>query len=170
MGTITASMNFLTKDTRYNKERPYLLIYEPPEGFPKSNIKLENHADLQLTDLRGHEDKFSLRNDGFQITSIRSKLSGEDYDDEDLVKNIYLKEVADAVREMFGAHKVQIFEHLVRKRHVEFPISTGEPYQYNQPTSIAHVGMFMSSFLIISILVNLKLMFLQNKILRENGQ
>jgi hypothetical protein len=27
----------------------------------------------------------------------------------------------------------------VRKRHEEFPISTGEPYKYNQPTSIAHV-------------------------------
>lgn len=28
----------------------------------------------------------------------------------------------------------------VRKRHETFPISTGEPYRWNQPTTIAHVG------------------------------
>jgi hypothetical protein len=38
---------------------------------------------------------------------------------------------------------VQIFEHLLRKRHEIFPISKGEPYQYNQPTSIAHIGMLI---------------------------
>lgn len=28
----------------------------------------------------------------------------------------------------------------VRKRHEIFPISTGEAYKWNQPTSMAHIG------------------------------
>ena len=27
----------------------------------------------------------------------------------------------------------------LRKRHEIFPISTGQPYKYNQPTSMAHI-------------------------------
>lgn len=133
-------MNFLTRDSLYDEQRPYLLIYEPPAGFPKSNIKLEKHRDMELEDIRGHEDIFSLEAHGFQIMKIKSKLPQEDFDDDDLVKNIYLKEVANHVRDLFGAKNVQIFEHLLRKRHEIYPISTGAPYEYNQPTSVAHVG------------------------------
>ena len=140
MGTITASMNFLLRDSLYKEERPYLLIFQPPAGFPKQNIKLEKKTGLKIEDIRGREQQFSLEKNGFQITKIRSRMSPEDFDSEDLVKKVYLKEAADHVRELFGAQKVQIFEHLLRKRHEVFPISTGAPYKYNQPTSIAHVG------------------------------
>jgi hypothetical protein len=140
MGTITASMNFLLRDSLYEEERPYLLIFEPPVGFPKQNIKLEKQTSLKIEDIRGREQQFSLGKNGFQITKIGSRMSPEDFDNEDLVKNVYLREAADHVRELFGAQKVQIFEHLLRKRHEIFPISTGAPYKYNQPTSIAHVG------------------------------
>jgi hypothetical protein len=140
MGTVTVSMNFLTRDELYQEERPYLLIYEPPEGFPKTNIRLEKHRDLELEDIRGRENQFCVASDGFEILKIKTSLPRESFDDEQLVKDVYLREAADAVRTMFGAQKVQIFEHLLRKRHETYPISTGEPYKYNQPTSVAHVG------------------------------
>ena len=133
-------MNFLKRDNRYNYEKPYLLIFDPPEGFPKTNIKLEKHTDLELRDIRGYEDQLSLEVHGFQIVKISSKLSYDDFNNEELVRDVYLREVADEVRKVFGADRVQIFEHLLRKRHGIFPISTGEPYKYNQPTSVAHIG------------------------------
>lgn len=52
---------------------------------------------------------------------------------------MYLREAANLIRDFLGAEKVQVFEHTVRKRHDTFPISTGEAYRWNQPTSIAHV-------------------------------
>ncbi|KUJ17653.1 uncharacterized protein LY89DRAFT_733488 [Mollisia scopiformis] len=139
MAPVTAPMNFLVRDSLYDDERPYLLIYEPPAGFPKQNIKLEKHTDLRIEDIRVCKDQPSLDKNGFQITKFSSKMSRADFDNEELVKTVYLKEVVDHVQAIFGAQKVQIFEYVLRKRHEQFPISTGEPYEFNQPTSIAHV-------------------------------
>jgi hypothetical protein len=38
----------------------------------------------------------------------------------------------------------------IRKRHPEFPISTGEDYDYLQPASIVHVDFTMASVLEVS--------------------
>ena len=133
-------MNFLARDDLYDEERPYLLIFEPPEGFPKSNIRLEQRRDLVVEDIRGCEDRFSLENHAFEVLKIRSRMSPEDFDNEGLVQKVYLQEVADHLKAVFDAQVVQIFEHVARKRHETFPISTGVAYEYNQPTSIAHVG------------------------------
>ncbi|KAK7717207.1 hypothetical protein SLS57_006352 [Botryosphaeria dothidea] len=87
--------------------------------------------------------------------NLDSQMKYEDWDDEIKIKGVYLAEVADSLCKALDACNVQIFEHTVRlsivfrptgpeklkvrKRHDIFPISTGEPYKYNQPTSIAHV-------------------------------
>jgi hypothetical protein len=133
-------MNFLDRHSLYKHEKPYFLIYEPPNDFPKSNIKLDRHADLKIHDIRGQEDCLSFKRQGCQIVKISSQLSYEDFAKADLVKDVFLPEVAAKVQELFGATKVQIFEHLLRRRHDIFPISTGKAYEFNQPTSIAHIG------------------------------
>jgi len=71
---------------------------------------------------------------------MESKMRYEQFEDDANIVQVYLSEIADIIRELLGAAHVQIFEHTVRKRHPEFPIATGEPYQWNQPTSMAHVG------------------------------
>jgi hypothetical protein len=38
----------------------------------------------------------------------------EDFDNEDMIKEVYLKEVANCLKRFLGAQHVQIFEHTVR--------------------------------------------------------
>ncbi|KAK0664428.1 hypothetical protein DIS24_g729 [Lasiodiplodia hormozganensis] len=130
--------HFLQRDPLYQEEKPYSLRYTPPEGFPRANIKLERH-EIMVKDIRPDKDKLSFRKDGYCINDLRSRMKYGDWDEDSKVKEIYLREVADMLRKTLGACHVQIFEHTVRKRHEIFPISTGEPYKYNQPTSIAHI-------------------------------
>ena len=136
----TTGINFLIRDPVYKSEKPYLLLYEPPEGFATSNIKTEKPPEVRIQEVKDKKNQFSLEEHGMEIMHIETALTREEFDDENLLKKVYLQEVGDLVRDRFKAKKVQIFEHLVRKRHPIFPIATGEDYKYNQPATIAHVG------------------------------
>jgi len=135
----TATINFIHQHPLYDEEKPYLLTYEAPDAFPTTNVKLDPH-DMHIENIRGREREFTIERNGIAIMPVESRLSYRDFDYEELVKTVYLKEVAETLKKFLGASRVQIFEHVVRKRHPIFPISTGEPYVYNQPTSIAHIG------------------------------
>ena len=135
--SIQSNAHFLKRDELYDVDKPYSLRFAPPEGFPSANIKLENHS-IDIHDVRGSRS-LTFARDGFAVLDFNSKLTYEDYDDDKVVKNTFLLEVADALKKLLNAQHVQIFEHTIRKQHETFPISTGLPYRYNQPTSIAHV-------------------------------
>ena len=160
MARARTTINFIQQDELYLEEKPYLLTYEAPQDFPRTNIKLDERV-VAVEDVRGRENEFTINKNGFTIMQVNTKLSYEDFNDDALVKQVYLKEVAEALKSLLGASRVQVFEHVVRKvnlqmfyyhrryvlrvcqvrkRHPLFPISTGQPYLYNQPTSIAHIG------------------------------
>jgi hypothetical protein len=97
------------------------------------------NVQAQIEDARPIIDEFTLDRQGFEIMNLESKMTYEDFQDDAKIVQVYLSEVADALRDLFGASYVQIFEYIMRKRHKDFPIATGEPYQWKQPTSMAHV-------------------------------
>jgi len=134
---VQSNAYFLKRDELYEVEKPYSLRFAPPEGVPGANIKLENH-NIDIYDVRGSR-ALSFAKDGFAIFDFDSKMKYEDFDDDEAVREIFLLEVANMLKSHLGAQHVQIFEHTIRKQHEAFPISTGLPYRYNQPTSIAHV-------------------------------
>lgn len=135
---LTTHTHFLKRLSLYDEEKPYSLRYTPPLGFPRANIEVERH-EIRIEDIRPRLASLTLAQDGCEILRIVSRMRYEDFDNEETTKSIYLREVADTLCRRLGAQRVQVFEHTVRRRHVEFPISTGEAYQWNQPTSIAHV-------------------------------
>lgn len=110
----TTSMHFLAPLDLYKNEKPYSLRFEPDDtGLPKSNIKLERHDDIYIEDIRGREQEFSLSSDGFAIMNIHTSLTYAEFEEEPKITDVFLKEVADAVRDLTGAQHVQIFEHTV---------------------------------------------------------
>lgn len=110
---ISSPMNFLAHDRLYDEEKPYLLKFDPPSGFPQSNYNIDTKEQL-IEDIRGREKDFSIAKNGFAIMPLHTKLSYEDFDDEKRLREVYFPEVADALRKLLGASRVQIFEHLVR--------------------------------------------------------
>ena len=135
---LISDTHFLQRDSLYEVEKPYSLRFTPPSTFPRANIKLEKHT-ISINDIRSKHKPVTFAQHGFEILPFKSRLPYADFDDDDAVKRVYLREAANLIRDFLGAQNVQIFEHTVRKRHEEFPISTGESYKWNQPTSIAHV-------------------------------
>jgi hypothetical protein len=107
------SMYFLRKEDRYKTEKPYSLRFVPPEGFPRSNILLEKHEDMSIEDVRPTVDELSFEEHGFKILPINTPMNYGDFDDEQKIIDVYLREVANSVRDALGAVHVHIFEHTV---------------------------------------------------------
>ena len=112
-GPLTTSMYFLKPQELYLTEKPYSLRFVPPETFPRSNIALERHKDVSIVDIRSKVHQLSFEKNGFRIMQLQSKMHYDDFDDEEKIVKIYLREVANKLRDELGAKHVHIFEHTV---------------------------------------------------------
>lgn len=111
---LLTSMHFLARRDDYKIIKPYSLRFEPEDpSLAKTNIKLECHEDIEVEDIRSFERCFTLDADGFTVLKLDTAMAYEDFDDEDKILQVYLKETADMLLSYCGATKVQIFEHTV---------------------------------------------------------
>jgi hypothetical protein len=113
LDTMHSSTHFLKRDVLYDSEKPYSLRFTPPDGFARANISIEKH-EIEIRDIRPKMSTLNFQQDGIAILPFDSRMMYQDYDDEDIVREILLKEIANALKKFLGAQHVQIFEHTVR--------------------------------------------------------
>lgn len=109
---VVGSIDFLGPHDASALGKPYSLRYEPHASIAKTNFSSEPFDQI-IEDIRGREESFSVAQNGFQLLRLESRLVYSDFDDKDKVVMIFYKEVAHAVKQMLGATRVQIFEHVV---------------------------------------------------------
>jgi hypothetical protein len=150
-------VHFLARDKLFEIEKPYSLRFPPDGDLPQSNIKREKFR-VVMNDMRKGEPP-TLEQNGFQIMDMESAMHYPDFDDEERIKSLYLPEVEAALLKELGARHVHVMDfavcpwnisliwHLpkilnnqVRRRHSQFPISTGKEFETLQPAALAHIG------------------------------
>jgi hypothetical protein len=135
---IESSMYYLDRTSLHDVEKPYSMRYLP-EGIPQSNYK-KVKCPMNAKSMRYYGvDSFRLNECGFQRIELKTKLSYDDFWDNQKVQEVYIEEVKDALKAELGAKHVHVLDYAVRKRHESFPISTGKEYEYDQPTALAHI-------------------------------
>ncbi|KAG8667967.1 hypothetical protein FPOAC1_012809 [Fusarium poae] len=135
---IESSMYYLDRTSLHDVEKPYSMRYLP-EGIPQSNYKKVKYP-MNAKSMRCYGvDSFRLNECGFQRIELKTKLSYDDFWDNQKVQEVYIEEVKDALKAELGAKHVHVLDYAVRKRHESFPISTGKEYEYDQPTALAHI-------------------------------
>ncbi|KAI0396028.1 hypothetical protein F5Y17DRAFT_420865 [Xylariaceae sp. FL0594] len=155
--TVQSYMYYLERTDLYDVEKPYTMRYEPDEeeGIPQTNFvkvkkplvvrSMRHCAPCSPTVLSSDdavEDKsslFKLEECGFQKIVLKSQLSYDEFWDNDKVTKTYVQEVKSALKRELGAKYVFVLDYAVRRRHPSFPVSTGGEYEYDQPTSLAHI-------------------------------
>ena len=110
---LETSIYFLAHNDLYGEQKPYSLRYEPKQVFLHSNMEMEKHEGMLIEDVRGREKEFDFCTNGFAVMPLSSQMTCEDFNDKEKLVNIYLKEVANSLREFLHASRVQIFEHTV---------------------------------------------------------
>ena len=155
--SIAAKIHFLKRKALYKEETPYTLRFVPEdETCPLSNIENEP-KEVTIQDLRYAKD-MSFEIHGITLLEFESALSYDDFADRQKVEDTYLEELRCNVKRFLGASRVLVIPHLIetetpgtkdrfalykiRRRHADFPVSTGQAYQWEQPTSIANIGKF----------------------------
>lgn len=121
-------------------EKAYQIMYGESERdeLPRTNMKLQ-WLPTRFNDLRMREDELSFAKTGVAVRKLNSAMQYTDFEDEGMVTTVYFEELAENLREFLGAQEVKFFRYGIRKRHQMFPASTGQQYDFAQPTSIAHV-------------------------------
>lgn len=126
-GPVSVHLRFL--DPPKDGSIPHAVV--PPSGLPQENYSAVQHQ-VQLTDVRGHENEYNLDKDAFQvIQSVPSAMTYESWDSDSTVKSTYYPEVEDLLfKNVPGAQKVLIFDHTIRKYN---------PESNRQPAVFAHI-------------------------------
>src|SRR3954465_313422 len=94
-------------------ERPRYYAYDRAETDPPSHMPLEPHK-MPIRDLRPIAHELSLDVQGFAIAEQRSAV--RDFWDDDEVRCVYYPEAEAFLKQVTGASRVFIFDHLQRRR------------------------------------------------------
>ncbi len=91
--------------------KPVNYAYDPPAGVPSRSGK---YVERSVVVRNGREvlSKLSLDTNGFVLTEHRSAV--RDFYDPDEVKSVYYPEVERLLKQVTGAERVVIFDHIVR--------------------------------------------------------
>ncbi|KAK0117758.1 hypothetical protein ONS95_012084 [Cadophora gregata] len=135
--SIHTTLYFLARDELYKTEKPYSLRYRPDGDLPQSNIRRDKFK-VTIKDIRKGEAPL-LEKKGFQVMHLHSAMQYEDFADDEMIRDVYLPEIQTALlKELDGRH-VHVIDFAVRRRHSQFPISTGTEIETLQPAALAHV-------------------------------
>ncbi len=159
--TVASEMSFLKRDPLWAHEKPYRMRYQPTEEIPRTNFILEI-LPVSVRDMRGMLPKLSLDTNGFEVHELNTKLGYTEFFDYERVTSVYVKEVQQLVKQVCQAKHAHPLDYEVRTmtinyklaglllgttkttqirvRHDSFPVSTGQNYNFGQPSLISHIG------------------------------
>ncbi|KAK5995287.1 hypothetical protein PT974_03688 [Cladobotryum mycophilum] len=133
---IRSELGFLNRDELYEAIKPYSLRFTPQDGSPRHNLMVEMR-DVAIYDARSLHP--SMEKNGFALTSFPTKMAYKDFDDEDKISAIYALELKEHLQTLFRARHVKVIDYAVRRRHPDFPVSTGTEYADQQPARLVHL-------------------------------
>ncbi|KAI0190347.1 hypothetical protein F4808DRAFT_453878 [Astrocystis sublimbata] len=130
-------MYFLQRSSLYDKEKPYSLRFPAGENLAHTNVFSEKHM-LQVRSMRDRED-LTLEDSGFEVLPLTSPLTYKDFESPDKIANVFMPAVCQSLKKHLQAQHVVGLDFVVRRRHKAFPVSTGNNYEHDQPTAMAHI-------------------------------
>lgn len=139
---VIATIRYVRRDNeRLATEKPYILHYAAPPGFPQNNFTIDSFPGIKVRNLR--TAGISYQDHGMMIASLDSSgMRPEDFDDDDWIERVYLPELHSCLCKAMGAEEVVIFDWMLRKRSKSFPKrNVGEENEEAaQPSLSAHIG------------------------------
>lgn len=102
--------------TTYAKEKPYALRYNPADDIPTENIVKKVVNNVELHDIRNLPAPLSFDENGLTVRSIQSQMAYEDWFRDEMIKNIFFRELRRNLEGLFGTSNIQIWKYKVRER------------------------------------------------------
>jgi hypothetical protein len=106
--SVKATLHYLSRTER----KPYLYMFEPPEGVPAAWGELNTVTDVVVRNARRLSKPPSLDEQGFQFHVQETAVT--DFYDERQIADVYYPELEKLLTKLIGAEKVLIFDHTIR--------------------------------------------------------
>lgn len=109
--TTWADIEYLDRLDLYKTEKPYVCTLEPwnsPEA-ERSNLAISPYK-MPVKDIRQNLKEFSTDIQGFQVETLRTKLSEDEIRNEEKVHEVYTEEVKEFLKQRFNAQDAHIFD------------------------------------------------------------
>jgi hypothetical protein len=149
MDTLSSQLYFLARDERFRREKPYILRFEPADGFPANNTAVyQSH--IALTDIRSEPPR-DYKTSGIDVISIATRMMYEDFDLKTKICDTYLPELQATVRRHLNAKDVIVIPHIVelpaphyemfkiRRQPKGFPRASGDQLEHEVPATVVHI-------------------------------
>ncbi|KAF4552207.1 Hypothetical protein D9617_10g071870 [Elsinoe fawcettii] len=114
---VSSELTFMSRDPRWEEEKPYSMRYAPSNDFPVTNFMSETHR-VEIRSIRDMHPAPSLQTTGFEVHRLNLPMTRTDFDDYDTVRTTY-----------------------IRKRAPHFPLSAGRVEQFAQPATQTHIDL-----------------------------
>lgn len=111
---VTGALSYLVP----SENKPCNYMFQPPNGVPWENCQYEQRL-CRIVDARRIASALSLELNGFDLVDSPSALS--DFQDDQLVKDIYYRELEALAIVMMGGGQAVAFDHLYRQRDATQP-------------------------------------------------
>ncbi len=89
-----AEILYLDRLDCYKTEKPFEVVFDTSvfgEHAPQTNVVLEP-SNVTVFNARRAQEKMRLNKNGFEVFEFKSKLHGDDFEDEDKIRSIYYEE------------------------------------------------------------------------------
>lgn len=140
--SLTAAISYVASVPQ--GEKAYHIMYGDCGGFPRTNIS-RAWRETTFRNVRKRESPLSFVDNGVAIHKLDTRMDYRDFDSDAAIRNVYFKELESSLQTFLEAREVKFFRYGIRKRHADFPLSTGAEYDFAQPTSLAHVDATLDS-------------------------
>lgn len=110
--SITSKLSYLID----SGVKPISYAFPPPNGVPWENCKYDLR-DVEIFDIRQEKERPTLNREGFEVFSSHSYV--KNFEDEELIKSIYYREVELIALSATGGRRAFVFDHLIRKTNIK---------------------------------------------------
>jgi len=131
---VPSTLNYFTPPADGSK--PYTHINaDPITGVRERNYEY-SPITKNIENVRESEDQYTLDSAGFQFFKAPTRLSADEFDNEQTVQEIYYEEQAELIKKLTGASKVVIFDHTIRRN---FPDRLDDTPDTRTTVSAVHI-------------------------------
>lgn len=113
LDTVSATLHFLPRDPLYDEEKPYSIQYTPHGDVPRTNVYQDIIDGVKIRNIRPIRDTLDFNNDGMIVRNFQTKMIYEDFAIPEVVREIYVPEIAELLKKEMGVENVAILEYLV---------------------------------------------------------
>ena len=116
---ITTVLTYAVPPADGSKPYAYAYVADPNTKERKRNFTSQDH-EVQIENVRGKEDQYSLDKSGFAF--VKAESTQKAFTDDEEIAREYYPESAELIKKLTGASRVVVFDHSMPNKNIKYHV------------------------------------------------